>query len=513
MGKKIWIAVLFAVVTTFSMFAISVSADIVASGDCGNSVKWTLDDVGTLTISGSGDMWDYNSSPFSGHEKDIKYVVIEDGVTSIGNYAFYQYNNYQWAIERIKIGNSVRRIGTYAFYNCDYLTNVKIPLSVTTIADYAFYSCNSLSQVEIFDGVEVIGDYAFAACPTLSKAKLGNNVKKIQKSTFEGCSSLMEISLSSSLEYIGESVFRNCTKLPTIIIPPNIKRIENNLFENCSTLKVIQLNSGIDSIGRDAFKGCKLDILYFSGTESQWNEIFIAQGNDTLNVVKKVFSNTSEQPPVPSVTPTIPGTNSDNRVLVYDANGGIEPPIPVTAKNGEAVTVSTEKLSRIGYEFLGWAKQSSAVAAEYTGGESLTLSDNITLYAVWKKIGGYSVEMVLTIDSNNAKVNGADAYTDVAPIIENSRTMLPARFVAEKLGASVAWDDAERKVTITGADGTVIEIIIDSTTAYVNGEAFTLDAPAFIRNSRTYTPVRFICDNLGADVGWDGEKREVTIRK
>ena len=122
-------------------------------------------------------------------------------------------------------------------------------------------------------------------------------------------------------------------------------------------------------------------------------------------------------------------------------------------------------------------------------------------------------KIVLGIDNTAANVNGSTVYNDVAPIIVNNRTMLPARFVAESLGASVYWNDYERKVTIKGADGTTIEIYIDSSTAYVNGSARYLDSPAFISNSRTYTPVRFICEALGANVEWNEYSRQVTITK
>ncbi|MDO5479849.1 MAG: copper amine oxidase N-terminal domain-containing protein [Clostridia bacterium] len=133
--------------------------------------------------------------------------------------------------------------------------------------------------------------------------------------------------------------------------------------------------------------------------------------------------------------------------------------------------------------------------------------------------GEYTIEaateeevMILTIDEHDAHVFGDEKTNDVAPKIVNDRTMLPARFVAEHLGASVAWDEAARKVTIT-KDDIVIEITIDAETAVVNGKEVKLDAPAFIENDRTYTPIRFISENLGAKVFWNGETEKVTIVK
>ncbi|MBQ7103240.1 MAG: copper amine oxidase N-terminal domain-containing protein, partial [Anaerotignum sp.] len=90
------------------------------------------------------------------------------------------------------------------------------------------------------------------------------------------------------------------------------------------------------------------------------------------------------------------------------------------------------------------------------------------------------------------------------------RTMLPARFVAEALGGVVTWDEAEQKVTIV-KDGSVIEIFIGEPFATVDGEPVELDCAAYIENDRTYLPLRFIAENLGAEVVWDAVQRTVTI--
>ncbi len=199
-------------------------------------------------------------------------------------------------------------------------------------------------------------------------------------------------------------------------------------------------------------------------------------------------------------------------IVTYNSNGGIEPPSPVSVEAGKSVVLSNETLSRNGYTFLGWSLNSLASQPEYKPGESFAPTENITLYAVWQK-KEVTVEIILTIDSNTAIVSGTPIYNDVAPIIENERTMLPARFVAEKLGATLRWDDVARKVIITDSNNTIIELFIDSDKAYVNGDIKTLDSPAFIRDSRTYTPVRFICEALGADVNWNPDTRKVTITK
>ncbi len=123
-----------------------------------------------------------------------------------------------------------------------------------------------------------------------------------------------------------------------------------------------------------------------------------------------------------------------------------------------------------------------------------------------------SNSIVLTIGSKEADVFGNTFVNDVAPIIVKDRAMLGARFIAETLGATVEWNAEERKATITGAD-IVIVLYIDSTTAYVNGKEITLDSPAIIRDNRTYTPVRFVAEHLGATVEWSAATSQAIITK
>ena len=123
-----------------------------------------------------------------------------------------------------------------------------------------------------------------------------------------------------------------------------------------------------------------------------------------------------------------------------------------------------------------------------------------------------STEIKMTIGDMNGYVNGVAKALDAAPIIRQNRTMLPVRFVAENLGATVAWDGATSTATLTCGD-IEIKITIGATTATINGEEKPLDAPAFIENSRTYLPVRFVAEALGGTVAWDGSTSTATITK
>ena len=121
-------------------------------------------------------------------------------------------------------------------------------------------------------------------------------------------------------------------------------------------------------------------------------------------------------------------------------------------------------------------------------------------------------EVKMTIGKATGYINGLARPLDAAPIIRESRTMLPVRFVAEAFGAEVEWDGDTSTATVK-TDTVEIKITIGATTATVNGESVALDAPAFIESSRTYMPVRFVAENLGAEVAWNGATSTATLTK
>ena len=138
---------------------------IVKSGTCGENLTWTLNDEGILTISGMGEMEDFDSDslPFNNKRDSISTVIIELGVTSIGNNAFRECYN----LTSVTIPNSVTRVGSGAFFNCTHLQSVKIPNSVRSIESSAFSDCR-LANISISEGVENIGNSAFSCCNSLT---------------------------------------------------------------------------------------------------------------------------------------------------------------------------------------------------------------------------------------------------------------------------------------------------------------------------------------------------------
>ncbi|MCD7886863.1 MAG: leucine-rich repeat domain-containing protein, partial [Clostridiales bacterium] len=180
--KKTWIFLLLVCLAAlFSTTALA--ADNVTSGTCGENLTWTLED-GVMTISGSGAMSNCESDyvPWYSLRSSIETVIIEDGVTSIGNYAFY----YCTEITDVTIGNTITSIGRSAFYNCKSLRAVTIPDSVISIGYEAFTFC-SLKVVVIPNGVTSIGSFAFSYNKSLKSAIIPDSVTSIGSYAFNNC--------------------------------------------------------------------------------------------------------------------------------------------------------------------------------------------------------------------------------------------------------------------------------------------------------------------------------------
>ncbi len=183
-----------------------------------DNLTWKLDADGTLTISGTGAMKNYDSKKNRNpvyNNSNVKKVVIEDGVTSIGNYAF-----------------------TY----CVSLTSITIPDSVTSIGYYAFFYCKSLTSITISDSVTSIGAMAFHSCSNLKSITIPDSVTSIESAVFYNCTSLTSITIPDSVTSIGSYAFSDCSSLTSITIPDSVTSIGYEAFDSCSNLKTISLS-------------------------------------------------------------------------------------------------------------------------------------------------------------------------------------------------------------------------------------------------------------------------------
>ena len=292
------------------------AAEVVSSGACGDNVTWSLSDNGTLTISGTGEMKDYEShgsdiAPWYSVRSQVKSVVIERGVTSIGNSAFYSCK----ALTGVTISDSVTTIGDYAFCNCFALTSMTIPGSVTSIGNSAFYSCNALANVTIPASVTSIGSYAFSNCDALTdiyyggygvdwlaaiwvnsvpskitvhfkddlygKGTCGVNANWVMTADgtltisgkgrisnydydysnyapWYGCRKYIKsVVIESGVTGIGDCAFYYCEALTSVTIPNTVTAIGDEAFRNCKALTSVTIPNSVTTIGDGAFSYCE----------------------------------------------------------------------------------------------------------------------------------------------------------------------------------------------------------------------------------------------------------------
>ncbi len=245
-----------------------------ASGTCGDNLTWTFEN-GTLTISGEGYMesYDYDDekqkdAPWHNQHKSIKKVIIGEGVTSIGDFAFY------WceSLTTIKLPDSVTYIGDLAFYLCESLTTITIPDGVTEIGSYAFESCKSLTTITIPENVTEIGDDVFNRCTSLrriyyracsgfeSKLAMGNNAELIPVTPKIPTWKVENIKLTVG----GTDKIKDYSKetppwhdylktVQRIVIEDGVKEISANAFSNILRLEHVTIPASVKTIGDMAF--------------------------------------------------------------------------------------------------------------------------------------------------------------------------------------------------------------------------------------------------------------------
>ena len=234
------------VLLTVAALAIIIASTAIAShaetysGNCGaagDNVAWSLDTgSGMLTISGNGAMADYacsyydtTTAPWGVYSDSIKSVGIKNGVTNVGEYAFYNCDN----LTMVMLSGSVTSIGERAFKNCDSIGLFSIPANVETIGDGAFEYCGSLTSISIPDKVTYLGENAFASCSSLSSLNIGKGVTKIGIGAFTA-TALTSVTIPDNVTEIGSYAFRGCESLNSATIPVSVKTFGNDVFDGCA---------------------------------------------------------------------------------------------------------------------------------------------------------------------------------------------------------------------------------------------------------------------------------------
>ncbi len=224
-------------------------ADITCLKVTGGTIK-TADWYDICTHNGS------TEDPTDDSYKSLTGIVAEEGVEGQDIADRTTTTTFPKSLRTVVLPKGISSIGNYAFYECGDLQQVILPVGVTKIGEYTFSKCSSLQQIEIPEGVEMLMRYAFENCENLQKVKLPDGLRTLNGRAFSECENLQEINFPDGLKYIGGGTFNGCGKLREVVFPDSLQTIEDLAFEKCSGIKEITIPQGVSKLGMGAFEGC-----------------------------------------------------------------------------------------------------------------------------------------------------------------------------------------------------------------------------------------------------------------
>ena len=308
----------------------------------------------------------------------VKEIAIPDTVTEIKNYAFCGFD----CITSFIVPDSVTSIRAGVFMDCANLVDVHytgdivswcnisfdgfeanpiyyaenffiddtlikeliIPNTVAEIKDYAFCGYDGIISVTIPDSVESIGYCAFAYCDNLASVTIPDSVTSIGEGAFGECISLTSVTIPDSVTNIDEWTFFNCKSLTSVTIPDSIIAIGYEAFLNCTSLTSITIPDSVLVIVQEAFEGCtNLTSVCYEGTESQWKEIDIDDGNECLVNAEITFLGDSHEHSYTSSVTTEPTCTQDGvKTFRCSCNDSYTETIPATGHTWTKWVVNSE---------------------------------------------------------------------------------------------------------------------------------------------------------------------------
>ena len=285
--------------TVGESYALLGANGVVASGECGDNLMWSVDANSTLTISGTGAMWDYWPTSDPSWHTDAPWaayapvkLVIEKGITYIGQYAFAGLG----LNGSVTLPEGVTSIGDSVFSSCRGLARVTIPESVMSIGDSAFYDCQNLTNIMIPENVTNIESCAFAWCLSLKNILVSErntayvsvdgvlfNKDRTSLIAYPAGKESTSYIIPGSVISIGDRSFNGCLRLINVTIPNGVTSIGSYAFSSCHGLPSIIIPESVSSIKSAAFNGCdNLKDVYYTGNRTQWDKIKIESSNEPL---------------------------------------------------------------------------------------------------------------------------------------------------------------------------------------------------------------------------------------
>jgi hypothetical protein len=545
--KKRFVSLLLAISMIFSLMPVSAvtafaesenggEVTTVDSGYCGadnggENLKWTLDNNGVLTISGSGAMKDYTWDEnvrldWYVRKKDIRSVVLDNRITHIGDYAFDKCTNIESVRYTGYTGNagvalpeSVTTIGVHAFSDTGVTGTLKLPEHLTEIDSSAFYHCGKLNgELKLPDTVKEIGGFAFNSCGFTGKLELPTSLENIGNDAFESCSGLTgKLTFPSKMNEIKSSIFHE-TGITEVVIPSSIKTVRDFAFNSCMNLKKVYLPTEIPKIYNRAFMNCSDVKFYYPAYKADWMTQTSKFLDSTLNADKDAVkpSEVSTWRPIcyyVDVTFDAGSGKFQNGEQKHIVKGN-ENELYRTENLTEAMVTAIGTPKQSGYHFAGWSLSPNGSVDDVlpVADGYMTIADNgkndfggvedgMTLYAVYtsaasvkikgidgestaikagkeheftligdeKTDRGATVTLALS-DSTNAKLEYYNSTTEKWQEVTDALNVSDVSDMKFRVAVPKNADDATVTLTavVKDANGNVIEDGGDSKTFKVN---------------------------------------------
>ena len=266
-------------------------------------ITWKFDEAtATLTVSGAGPMENYElrsdhyamtTAPWTEHYRQVKTLVVEPGITTVGDCAFANFE----ALENVTLPEGITYLGGKSFYNCKKLKACVIPQTVTTIESMAFYGCNSMETVVLPKDLVSLSMGCFQHCYALKELDLPAGLLNFNASALQGCKGLTKLTIPASVRALSSAAISGCEGLEELVFQQNLKSIGSSTLSGCKSLKAVYLPVALESVDKNAFRdSAALTDIYYAGTEEQWKKVEIqTEGNDSF-LAAKVHYNTAPTP-------------------------------------------------------------------------------------------------------------------------------------------------------------------------------------------------------------------------
>lgn len=442
MNKKIYLLLLF-VIFSFCIPSYAFADD----GICGDNMQWSLNEQGTLTITGTGSMYDYHAGndstglsepPWYEYADKIENIIVSDGVKSLGDNAFFLCKN----VKSVILPDSITQLGSGLFANCQSLETISLPDNIETLPASIFVSCTSLKNVKLPANLKKIEINAFADSG-IKELNLPESLNEIESGVF-AMSRIRAIKLPDNIYSISGNTFEDARDLQFVIFPKNLKNIDEQAFHNCVSLHEIYLPDGVETIGQYAFLGC-----------SSVEKIYIPESVTNIGF-NALFSG-------------VQGVRNSNPVIY-----GLE--------KSAAERYAKEE----DFEFVPLTKE------EYD--EQVNTYETPSIYKPTIVVSKNNKNINISIGTEIIDFKDTEPFTDA-----NGCVQIPVRFFAEAIGASVLWCDENQTVVIE-KDGIKTEFSIGSRTILKDGKEIQTDTAPFIMNDRTFISLNSVSKTFDYDV-------------